>query len=314
MMETTANGMTNFIGALSNVALALLLSPFLCAIIDKVSALLVGRRGAPFLQHYRDLGHLLRKGTVYSVHSSWFVRVGPVINLSCVIVALFIVPYAGMPGLFSFSGDFVVLIALLAAGRFMMILSALDSAAMAAGVGAGRAACYGAMSEPVFFLAMSAAACASGRLTIKDMYWVPQNGIALAALVLVALSLFVLLQLEGYRYPFDDVRASSELTTINRAMTTDFGGTDLAFIDFASMLKIWLMSALIVNVVIPFNMESTGYRILYAFLAQVVIVMFIGVIEAITPRLRFMRLPQLLAAAGIMAAIALFLILRANVS
>ena len=56
--------------------LALVLSPLLPGVINRVKAIFAGRRGQPLLQTYFDLWKLLRKGAVYSRTTTWLFRAG----------------------------------------------------------------------------------------------------------------------------------------------------------------------------------------------------------------------------------------------
>ena len=107
-------------------AVALLVSPLLLAVIARIRALFAGRRGPPLLQPYYDLTRLLRKGAVFSRQTTPLFRVGPSVALTSALLALLLVPL-GVPAPFAFPADFIVLLALLALGRFAVVLAALDS-------------------------------------------------------------------------------------------------------------------------------------------------------------------------------------------
>ena len=107
--------------------LALILSPLLLGVINRVKARFAGRRGPPLLQVYYDLAKLLRKGAVYSRTTTWVFRAGPVVGLAAVLTALCLMPLGGVPALWQFPGDFILLTGLLGLMRFVMVGAALDT-------------------------------------------------------------------------------------------------------------------------------------------------------------------------------------------
>src|SRR6266849_569346 len=103
---------------------ALLMAPLLLGTINRTKAFVAGRRGPPLLQPYRDIAKCLRRGAVYGDATSWIFRLGPVVNLSPLLGAIFIIPFGGLPSPLSFAGDLIVLAGLLALGRFATVLAA----------------------------------------------------------------------------------------------------------------------------------------------------------------------------------------------
>ena len=80
------------IGSVVCYGLALLLAPLFSAIILKVKAWYAGKRGPPLLIGYFTLAKLLRKGSVYSTSSTLLFRLGPVVSVGAVLVALAFMP------------------------------------------------------------------------------------------------------------------------------------------------------------------------------------------------------------------------------
>lgn len=297
--------------ALGGIVLGLLFAPLLGGLINWVKAFYAGRVGRSVFQNYYDLARLMRKGVVYSTTSSWLLRAGPIVNLACVLTALAMVPLAGAMGIFSFSGDFIFLAGVLALGRFAVMLAALDTGSAFCGMGASREATYGALAEPAFFLCMSAAACETGHLAMSGIFKATTLELmGLAPLVLIVGALMILMLLETSRFPFDDADTHLELTMIHEAMVLDLAGPDLLAIEYASMLKMWVMSAIVCGLALPIG-GMTWYAALgWTLAGQSVLACGIGVLESNMARLRLLRVPQLIAAASIMGMLALFLILR----
>ena len=72
-----------------------------------------------------------------------------------------------------------------------------------------------------------------------------------ALLLLVAAAFVIVLLAENARIPVDDPNTHLELTMIHEVMVLDHGGPDLAFIQYAAALKLWVLGALLVGVLLP---------------------------------------------------------------
>jgi formate hydrogenlyase subunit 4 len=293
--------------------LALLISPLLLGVINRVKAVFAGRTGQPLLQAYYDILKLLRKGAVYSTTSSWIFRAGPVVGLASVLVALAIIPLGGIPAILNFPGDLILLAYALGLMRFFTVIAALDTGSAFEGMGASREVQFSALAEPSFFLCLAAVACKTQSLSLSTMISGINSGIWAnegPALAMIAVALLAVLLAENARIPIDDPNTHLELTMIHEVMVLDHSGPDFAFILFSASLKLWVMGALLVGIVLPMR---TGYVLLdvpAALVGMILLAILIGVIESVMARLRLLRVPQLLVGAGIIAVIALILILR----
>lgn len=238
---------------------ALVLAPLLGGLIARTKAVLAGRTGAPLLQPYRDLARLLRKESVYSRTTTAVFRAAPMAGLAAVSVAALVVPFGGAPALLAFPGDFVLVVGLLAIGRFGTVLAALDTGSSFEGMGASREVQFAALAEPALFLALAAVGLAAQGTSLSGMQaassveaWLRAG----PALPLVAAALLAVVLAENARIPVDDPNTHLELTMIHEVMVLDHSGPDLAFILYGSALKLWVMGALLVNVVLPIRTGS----------------------------------------------------------
>jgi len=281
----------------------LLLAPLLPGIINRVKAFFAGRRGQPILQAYFDMAKLFRKGAVYSRTTTWIFRASPVVGLTTVMSALLFVPFGEAFPALAFAGDLVALFYLLGLSRFFMISAALDTGSAFEGMGASREALFSALSEPALFVGLLALVRARGSVSMAGIFG-PSDAVFTAPLVLVGLAFFCLLLSENSRIPVDDPNTHLELTMIHEVMVLDHSGPDLALILYASTLKLWLFSALVVHVLLPPLPAA-------AFLGSVLLVaVAVGVAESILARLRMDRVAQFLAGAGVLNAVALVLVLK----
>lgn len=269
--------------------LALLLAPLLPGLIARVKALFAGRVGPPLLQPYHDLARLLRKGVVYSTTSTWVFRLAPSVVLAATLAALTVLPFGGKAVL-AFPGDFLLLTGALALARFALVAGALDTGSAFEGMGASREVWIGALAEVGLLLSLAAVARPNGSdsLTTLAPPADPTVWAVLLALTLLALA-------ECARIPFDDPNTHLELTMVHEVMVLDHSGPDLAYMLYASYLKLWILGGLILKV------GGLG-GFLPAILAWAVL---IGVIESSTARVAMNRIPQFLALALGLAALAL---------
>jgi formate hydrogenlyase subunit 4 len=298
--------------AIVHLLFAMALAPLLLGVINQTKAFFAGRRGPPLLQLYFDLWKLLHKGAVYSRTTSWIFRAAPIVGLAAYLTALTLLPFGGVPAVFSFPGDFLLLVYLLALARFFLIAAALDTGSSFEGMGASREALFSILAEPGLLLGLAAVA---RQRALLEKHVVPMSlseihssliGPASLILVLVAIAFFVILLVENSRIPADDPNTHLELTMIHEVMVLDHGGPDLAFILYGAALKLWLLGAVLVAIVLP----QTGAVILdsvLALAAMAALAVLVGVVESCMARLRLLLVPQLLVGAAALAALALVL-------
>lgn len=300
--------------AMSPLIPALILAPLLIGVINRTKAFLAGRRGAPLLQPYFDLWKLMHKSAVYSRTTTWVFRAGPPVSLAAVVIAAMMAPLCGTPALISFSGDFVMFAYFLGLGRFFTIIAALDTGSSFEGMGASREAYFSALAEPALLLGLTAMARQTGSSSMSGMYgMLAANGWALISpgMVLVFVALVIVFLAENARIPVDDPTTHLELTMIHEAMVLDHGGPDLGFITYGAALKMWIIGQLIVGIIVPIHTGSLWLDRAVLMVAMTVGVgITVGMIEFSMARLRMLRVPQLLVAAGIFSALALILELR----
>ncbi len=122
-------------------------TPLLATVITRVKAWFGGRQGPPWLINYATAWKLLKKTPVYSTSTTAVFRMGPVITLAGMVVALLLLPIAGQRPVIAFQGDVVLLFYLLGLGRFFTIAAALDTASPFEGMGAAREAFFGALAH-----------------------------------------------------------------------------------------------------------------------------------------------------------------------
>jgi formate hydrogenlyase subunit 4 len=299
--------------AVLQLGLLLLLPPLLLGVVNRVKALVAGRRGPPLLQPYLDIAKLLRKGAVYSRTTTWVFRAGPAVGLAAVATAGTLLPVAGEPAVAAFAGDFVLFAYLLALARFFTALAALDTGSSFEGMGAAREVSFASVAEPALFLVLVALARATGTLSLSGML-----GPALApawrqsapALLLAAIALFVVTLAENARIPVDDPNTHLELTMIHEVMVLDHSGPDLAFILYGASMKLFLFGALFTRLVVGFRFEQLWLAEAAFVAGLLAFAALVGLTESVMARLRLTRVPQMLVGASVLSVFALVLLLR----
>ena len=283
-------------------------SPLLAMVITKVKAWFSGRKGPAWLQNYSTLVKLLRKIPVYSRSTTFVFRLGPVIILAGIIIALCLMPMAGRSPLISFSGDVILLFYLLGLGRFFVIIAALDTASPFEGMGAAREALYGALAETTIFVILILFERIQGGLSLSS-YLSTQADIGLwtnagAATVLVVIALFMVMLTENSRVPVDDPTTHLELTMIHEVMVLDHSGPEFALIELGSWLKLFFYSAFIANLLCP--LQGTFFDLLLFALVIPVLYVLIGLVESIMARYRLNMVPKFILISFALAFFALF--------
>jgi formate hydrogenlyase subunit 4 len=287
---------------------ALLLAPLLLGIVNRVKAIIAGRRGQPLLQPYFDVAKALRRGAIYGAAASWVFRLGPVVNLAALIAAQLIMPFGGIAAPVQFGGDLIVFAGLLALGRFVIVIAALDTGSSFEGMGASREAHFAALAEPALFVARATLARVTNAVSLTPIYHgldIAAWTAALPALALVGMTLLILELVENTRIPVDDPTTHLELTMIHEVMVLDHSGPDFAAIQYAAALKLWLIGSLLVGLAVPVRSGNPwwldGSATLFGMAALGIVV---GMIESTMARYRRAQIPPIVVGAATLSAVA----------
>ncbi len=302
------------IPTLAQTALVLVLAPLLAGVIKNWKAKLQNRRGPPVWQPYFDLLKFLRKDMVLSEHASWLFSATPyVLFLSVLIVGLMVPMLSEQPPLKWFGGALAV-IGLLALGRFFLALAGLDPASAFGGMGSSREMTISAIAEPAMMLSVFTVAITAGSTNLGQIvhtvagqstaFLNPSHLLAFAAL-------FIVLLAETGRVPVDNPATHLELTMIHEAMVLEYSGRYLALIEWSASMKQLVLMTLIVNIFFPagiaadWSAASAGRALLFFAGKLLLLSGAVVLVETTNAKLRLFRVPDLLSAAFILAALAL---------
>ncbi|MDH5379368.1 MAG: NADH-quinone oxidoreductase subunit H [Cyclobacteriaceae bacterium] len=278
-------------------------------LISITKAKLSGKKGPGIFQPYKDILRLLKKGSVYSSTTSFVFQVAPIIYMASVLGAILMIPFGNFKqGLISFEGDFLMFAYMLAFGKFLMIISALDTGSGFEGMGANREALYSMLVEPAFFIVLSSVVMLSGYTSFYEMFthFHVENYVSW---LYVAISVYLLIQItliENSRLPVDDPKTHLELTMVHEVMVLDNSGFDLGLIQITGALKFAMFGALIGNLVIPpmhlgFELSALAFVVIQALFAITV-----GFMESFRARLKMIYNPQFILTLSGIALIAFF--------
>lgn len=260
------------------------LAPLLHGALRRLRLRLQGRPGPPVLQPYRDLAKLWRKNAVLAEDAGPLATAAPGIALGVALAFAAAIPLAAPPAVL----DAVVVVALLALGRWIFALAALDLRSGFTAMAASRETSLAALAEPALLLALLGARATAASLALPHGPLAPAGALALAALLVVMLA-------ETARIPIDNQETHYELTMIDEGRALEYGGWQLALVQLAAQTRQLAFFALAAAIVSP---SPLGIAAGIAALAVAV-----ALLENAFARLRLFEIPQLLAT-GIVLAIA----------
>jgi formate hydrogenlyase subunit 4 len=292
---------------------AVALAPCLVGMIRWIKARLQNRRGASWLQPYRDLRKLLAKDVVVSPNASWLFHAVPFIVFGSTATVAFLIPLIAVPLPSEPVGDLLVVVYLLLLGAFFLALGGLDPGSAFGGMGASREMTIAAITEPtlavsVFALAVTAQSTNLGHIVERTLA-TPATTLGPGHLLAFS-ALFILTLAETGRLPVDNPATHLELTMIHEAMVLEYSGRYLALIEWASALKLLVFLALLANLFVPWGIATTltapalAAAVLVFVLKLFVLGAAIAVLETRVAKLRFFRVPELLAASFVLALVA----------
>jgi formate hydrogenlyase subunit 4 len=301
------------IDILVHVLVLALLPPLLLGVINKVKALVAGRRGPPLVQVYRDIAKLLRKGLVLSETTTWVFRAGPAVTLAAVALAGILVPFGAFSAPLAFAGDIVLFAYLFGLSRFFTTAAALDTGSAFEGMGSAREATFACLSEPALFFVFLALAKQSGSLSLGEMLGASSGGFSVSAaapLVMICIGLFVIILAENCRIPVDDPTTHLELTMIHEAMVLDHGGPLLGLVEYSASMKLLVLESLLISLALPFKTGIASIDWALFALESLALAACIGAVESIMARLRMRRVPYLLTGALLLCGSGFILLVR----
>ena len=289
-------------------------APLLRGIVARLKAILQRRRGASIWRPYADLGKLFRKEDIVPPSASWLFRIAPRLAFALSVSAAAFVPVLGSGALLSFTGDFILLVYLLALARFLLLLGAFDGGSSFGGMGASREALISVLAEFPLLLSLIAIAVVAKSTTLAAIVtWTTnQNLFDISAVhVLAFAALIIVVIAETGRIPVDNPSTHLELTMLHEAMVLEYSGPSLAWIEWTQAIKLHLMIALLISLFLPWGIATgSGATAIVVSLGLYlvklgVVAVALAILESSVAKLRMYAAPEFLGIASGLSVLAI---------
>ena len=236
----------------------LLISPLIAGIYENIKAKTEFRKGSPIFQPYYDLAKYLRKESIISSGSGAIHRNAPVMVLSIMVLLAFLIPVQPGYTIFAPLADFLGGAMLFTLASVLTILAALDNNSNFSAMSAGRSAIFSALAEPTLIVVFFAVAIETGTnnpyITSADL---STNSYLFLSLthILASIAFLLFFIFETGKLPVEG-GGLSELGMIEEGRIYEYGGRNLFFIKYSSMIKQYLLGSLLLNVFIfPWGLQ-----------------------------------------------------------
>ena len=229
----------------------MILSPLVTGILNRTKALFEARRGPPILQPYYDLAKFLKKELLLPPNSTRIFFLVPFFVFGIYILISFVIPVIlPFPNYLSVSVDFLGGGLLFALTSVLLMLGALNSGSNICAIGASRSATFSAYAEPTLILVFFAVALISGTNNPYVTNAVLSTSVtAYLGLyhLFATVAFFMLLLFETGQLPLES-SSNMELGMIDEARVYEYSGPHLFMIKYSSMIKLYLLGSVFLNV------------------------------------------------------------------
>jgi len=310
-----------FLAQALHLALMLAAAPLLTGLVRLLKARILGRRGPPLLQPYRDLWKLMRKQPVVAANASSLFRLAPYLHMAFVLAGIALVPSFANGMSFAPLSDLVVIIGILAAARAIVALAAMDVGTAFGGLGASREMTFAVLAEPAMLMVVFIFALLTGTTqldltlsVLRDTDFGVRVSLALALIAMVAIAIA-----ENARISVDNPATHLELTMVHEAMVLEYSGRHLALIEAAAMLRLLFWMSLIGVMFFPYGLgrgaDPLGWPLGLALWGVKVLVLAaaLALFECAIAKMRVFRVTEFLGTALLVALLgAIFLFLSTS--
>lgn len=280
------------------------LAPLIQGFIQWCKARLQNRRGPVPWQPYLNLFKLLAKDMVTPRTASWVMAITPVLCFGAAFAVAALAPVAPEQG--GGVADLFLIVYLFGLSRFIMALAGLDTGNSFGGMGSSREMYLAVLVEPAFLLAILAAAGATGTTELGAMVTDGKTHAFTLPYVLSAVAFFIVTIAECGRIPVDNPDTHLELTMFQEALLLEYSGRQLALLHWSIFVRQLAMIVLFVELFFPWNWLGLISSELIWIVGKIFLVGFLmALAETSTAKMRLFRLPDFLAASGLLSLLAL---------
>jgi formate hydrogenlyase subunit 4 len=202
----------------------------------------------------------------------------------------------------STASDIFLVIYMFALARLFTVLSALDAGSAFGGFGASREVTLALLVEPAIVLALASLGCAAHTSDLNAIFgWNNSDSmIAMPVLWFIAgVGLFLASMVELSRMPVDDPTTHLELTMVHEAMILENSGRNLALVEYTHLLKMTILLGLtgqcFLHGIACFFDINHWMRDFLSVLFLMLLAVSIAVIESVTVKLRWTKVPEFIA-------------------
>ena len=280
------------------------LAPLISGLVQHWKARLQGRRGPSPLQPYRELRRLWSRAGIDVEGTSVVYRAAPVVAAAALLAAVLLVPVAEDAPDLGVGHSMLALGGLLALARFALGAAAWDTENGFALMGASRDLTISVFTEVTLVLSLGVAALVAGTTDVAGMVEGTAGGAVWSSpgLALGAVGFALVVIAETGRQPIDNPDTHLELTMIHEGPLLEYGGRDLAYLQWGAAVRHWIVLVLAAQIFVPHSTETWGQLVLLP-VVLVVLAAALALVETLVVKMRILLAPRLLAvgaAAGLL--------------
>ena len=292
---TVATGAVQLLGGIA-------LAPLLPGLIQHWKARLQGRRGPSPLQPFRELRRLWAKSTVDVEGTTSIYRLAPAAAAASLGAAVLLAPVSAASPNWGVGNDVLALAGLLALARFSVAAAAWDTGNGFALMGASRDLTLSVFVEVTLILSVTAPALIAKTTDLRGMVAVTAGTHVWSspALALAAVAFAVVVVAETGRQPVDNPDTHLELTMIHEGPLLEYAGRDLAYLQWASAARHWLVLVIAAQVLLP-HPTNAWWQLASLPVVLLVLCAALALLESLVAKTRILLVPRLIGAAGTVA-------------
>jgi formate hydrogenlyase subunit 4 len=290
-----ANAVAGVVQVLGGIGL----SPLIPGLVQNLKGRLQGRPGPSPFQPYRELRRLWQKSGVAPLPRTVIYELAPPLVAGSLLLALVMLPIGGRSPDWPVGHDALVLVGLLALGRFAITLAAWDTGGGFGLMGASRDLTFAVPVEAVLLLVVVVVALPvgstdlltlSGAASRSRVWGEPAHWAALLAFVLVLVA-------ETGRQPIDNPDTHLELTMVHEGPLLEYAGRELAYLQWAAAARHWIMLVLATELFLP-HPGPFALRLAVLVVSLPVWCALLAILETTQAKMRILRVPLFLGAGG----------------
>ena len=275
------------------------LSPLIPGLVQHLKGRLQGRPGPSPLQPYRELRRLWQKSGVAPLPRTVIYELAPPLVAGSLVLALVMLPVGGRSPGWPVGHDALVLVGLLALGRFAITLAAWDTGGGFGLMGASRDLTFAVPVEAVLLLVVvvvslpvgsTSLLALSGAAARSQVWGEPAHWAAMLAFVLVGLA-------EVGRQPIDNPDTHLELTMVHEGPLLEYAGRELAYLQWAAAARHWIVLVLATELFLP-HPGPFAVRLAVLAVSLPVWCALLAILETTQAKMRILRVPLFLGAGG----------------